>query len=89
MTKVLSISTQPTTESIKAHIQYQNIQDLKFDPSGLAFIDDKQAQRLANVEIEKNDVLINITGDSVARVCRVPISFLPARVNQHVATGRG
>jgi type I restriction enzyme S subunit len=32
-----------------------------------------------------NDVLINITGDSVARVCLAPKDKLPARVNQHVA----
>ncbi|NUA67559.1 restriction endonuclease subunit S, partial [Escherichia coli] len=38
-----------------------------------------------NVEVQENDVLINITGDSVARVCIAPGSFLPARVNQHVA----
>ena len=30
-------------------------------------------------------MLLNITGDSVARVCSVPKEFLPARVNQHVA----
>ncbi|HAV12867.1 MAG TPA: restriction endonuclease subunit S [Opitutae bacterium] len=69
-------------------IRSQNILDLKFEPSGLAFIDDEQAGQLANVEIEAEDVLINITGDSVARVCRVPSSFLPARVNQHVAIVR-
>lgn len=32
-----------------------------------------------------DDVLLNITGDSVARVCQVPYGVLPARVNQHVA----
>jgi type I restriction enzyme S subunit len=69
-------------------IRSQNILDLKFEPSGLAFIDDDQARQLANVEIERGDVLINITGDSVARVCRVPSSVLPARVNQHVAIVR-
>lgn len=49
-----------------------------------AFIDDVQAKKLANVEIEPRDVLINITGVSVARCCVVPSSVLPARVNQHV-----
>src|SRR5271165_2310214 len=32
-----------------------------------------------------NDVLLNITGDSVARCCQVTKDILPARVNQHVA----
>lgn len=54
-------------------------------PCGLAFIDDDQANGLRNVIIEKDDVLLNITGDSVARVCKVPKEVLPARVNQHVA----
>ena len=35
--------------------------------------------------IEEDDVLLNITGDSVARCCIVPNEVLPARVNQHVA----
>ena len=30
-------------------------------------------------------MLLNITGDSVARACIVPTELLPARVNQHVA----
>jgi type I restriction enzyme S subunit len=34
--------------------------------------------------VEANDILLNITGASVARVCRAPEKVLPARVNQHV-----
>lgn len=37
------------------------------------------------MSVENNDVLLNITGDSVARVCLAPSRYLPARVNQHVA----
>ncbi|WP_282068238.1 restriction endonuclease subunit S [Olleya namhaensis] len=66
-------------------IRSQNVLDFKFSVNGLAFIDDEQAAKLKNVTIEENDVLLNITGDSVARVCSVPQEFLPARVNQHVA----
>ena len=40
---------------------------------------------LKDVTSEENDVLLNITGDSVARIRSVPKEFLPARVNQHVA----
>lgn len=68
-----------------ALIRSQNIYNLSFSPDGLAYIEQNQANKLANVEVKKNDVLLNITGDSVARVCLVPESFLPARVNQHVA----
>jgi type I restriction enzyme S subunit len=66
-------------------IRSQNILDLKFSKEGLAFIDDAQAEKLSNVEVKKNDLLINITGDSVARSCLVNKDFLPARVNQHVS----
>jgi type I restriction enzyme S subunit len=66
-------------------IRSQNILDFSFSTNGLAFIDDEQARQLQNVEIKEKDVLINITGDSVARVCMVPSETLPARVNQHVA----
>ena len=66
-------------------IRSQNVLDLKFSFDGLAYIDDEQASDLNNVTVNKNDVLLNITGDSVARVCKVPQKTLPARVNQHVA----
>lgn len=66
-------------------IRSQNVLDFKFSYNGLAYIDDEQAYGLKNVIVNTNDVLLNITGDSVARVCKVPIKVLPARVNQHVA----
>ena len=66
-------------------IRSQNVYDFQFSYNGLAFIDDVQADALRNVTVENGDVLLNITGDSVARVCKVPEKVLPARVNQHVA----
>lgn len=66
-------------------IRSQNVLDYTFTDDGLAFIDDNQAYALRNVVVEANDVLLNITGDSVARCCGAPIEWLPARVNQHVA----
>ncbi len=48
-------------------------------------LDEVQAKKLNNVNVEVGDILLNITGDSVARVCLVPPKYLPARVNQHVA----
>ena len=66
-------------------IRSQNIHNNLFARRGLAFISDEQARQLQNVDVKPNDVLLNITGDSVARVCQVPEDVLPARVNQHVA----
>jgi len=70
-------------------IRSQNVLDFTFSLDGLAFINDEQASKLDGVEIYKGDVLLNITGDSVARCCIVPDSVLPARVNQHVSIVRG
>ncbi|HNO74104.1 MAG TPA: restriction endonuclease subunit S [Nitrosomonas mobilis] len=68
-----------------ALIRSQNIYNDRFVHDGLVFIDNKQADELKNVVVEKGDVLLNITGDSVARCCQVDADVLPARVNQHVA----
>jgi type I restriction enzyme S subunit len=66
-------------------IRSLNVHNDTFVYKDLAFIDDKQAHELRNVIIEENDVLLNITGASVARCCIVPKEILPARVNQHVS----
>ena len=68
-----------------ALVRSQNVHNAGFSRDGLAFITDEQAQALQNVEVFPGDVLLNITGDSVARVCHVDPAVLPARVNQHVA----
>ena len=70
-------------------IRSQNVLDFSFSWDGLAYINEEQATKLNGVEIENGDVLLNITGDSVARACIVPKSALPARVNQHVSIVRG
>ncbi len=71
------------TEGISL-IRSLNVRDGEFTLKDLAFIDNLQAAKLAGVVVEADDVLLNITGASVARVCRAPSSVLPARVNQHV-----
>ena len=66
-------------------IRSLNVHDGEFRMKDLAFIDETQAKQLDNVSIETGDVLLNITGASVARCCVVPNEVLPARVNQHVS----
>ena len=66
-------------------IRSQNVLDMDFSIENLAFINDNQAEKLNNVIVEKNDILLNITGDSIARCTVVPEEILPARVNQHVS----
>lgn len=66
-------------------IRSQNVHNQGFERAGLAYISAEQAKALNNVEVQLDDVLLNITGDSVARACQVVEDVLPARVNQHVA----
>lgn len=66
-------------------IRSLNIYDMGFRKKDLAFLDDNQADKLSNVIVESSDVLLNITGASVARCCIAPDEVLPARVNQHVS----
>jgi len=55
---------------------------LKLD--GLAFISEAQAAALKNVEIHFEDILLNITGASIGRLCLADKSVTGGRVNQHV-----
>ncbi len=66
-------------------IRSQNVLDFDFSENGLVYINEGQASKLNNVEVMEGDVLLNITGDSVARATIMKSDFLPARVNQHVA----
>ncbi len=89
-TKIGSGSTpRGGNESYKSEgislVRSMNVHDFEFRDKNLAFIDDQQAKELNNVTLEENDVLLNITGASVARCCVIPKAYLPARVNQHVA----
>ena len=66
-------------------IRSMNVHDRFFKEHNLAFINDSQAKLLNNVVVQQNDVLLNITGASVARCCIVPDQWTNGRVNQHVA----
>lgn len=68
-----------------ALIRSLNVHDLDFRYENLARLDEVQAKQLSNVTVERGDVLLNITGASVARCAVVPNEVLPARVNQHVS----
>lgn len=67
------------TDTGTALIRSQNVHNLDFVWEGLARISDDAASKLANVTLEPNDVLLNITGDSVARVCLVPEEAAPCK----------
>ena len=71
-----------------ALIRSQNVYDHTFKKDGLAYLSDEAADALKGVALRENDVLINITGDSILRTTIVPTDILPARVNQHVSIVR-
>jgi len=66
-------------------IRSQNVHMSRFEPSGLAFISDEQDAAMAGSRVCPGDVLLNITGASIGRVCVVPPESCPANVNQHVS----
>jgi len=68
-----------------AFIRSQNVYDHEFRWDGLVRLNDQSANELRGVTVQRDDVLFNITGDSIMRTCIVDAAALPARVNQHVA----
>ena len=53
-------------------IRSMNVHNGYFESKDLAYIDEIQAKKLDNVTLHKGDVLLNITGASVARSCLLP-----------------
>ena len=66
-------------------IRSQNIHNNYFVKEGLAFISKAQDEEMENSRVIENDVLLNITGASIGRVCVVPSTLCPSNVNQHVS----
>ena len=65
-------------------IRSQNVLMRSFTSEGLARITLNTHGEMAGTEVKPGDVLINITGASIGRVCVVPDEICPANVNQHV-----
>ena len=63
-------------------IRSQNVLWGRLDLSDVAYIDDKQHNKMKGSFVYKNDVLLNITGASIGRVAVSDID--EANVNQHV-----
>ena len=69
-------------------IRSQNVLMNNFSRDGLAHVSEVVHQVMSNTEVRPNDVLLNITGASIGRVCVVPTDLCPANVNQHVSIVR-
>jgi len=65
-------------------IRSQNVQMGEFTQEGLVHISKSVDDSMAGSRVFPGDVLLNITGASIGRVCVVPDDICPANVNQHV-----
>lgn len=66
-------------------IRSMNVHLNQFKNKGLAHISEQINESMKNTRVIENDVLLNITGASIGRVCVVPKAMCPANVNQHVS----
>ena len=69
-------------------IRSQNVHMMQFESNGLAYISAHQDSLMATSRVHARDVLLNITGASIGRVCVAPAEVCPANVNQHVCVIR-
>ncbi|MDR1848692.1 MAG: restriction endonuclease subunit S [Zoogloeaceae bacterium] len=65
-------------------IRSQNVLMGSFTTEGLANIPTQIDEEMRGSRVARHDVLLNITGASIGRVCVVPDDICPANVNQHV-----
>jgi type I restriction enzyme S subunit len=66
-------------------LRSQNVYDDGLRLVDVAFIDVDTHARMAGTQVRRKDLLLNITGGSIGRCCRVPDNFGEANVSQHVA----
>ena len=57
-------------------IRSQNVHLNRFNPDGLAFISTEQDAEMETSRVQPGDVLLNITGASIGRVCVVPTEIV-------------
>ena len=72
-------------------IPFLRSQNIHFDglrTANVAHISERMHNKLAASHVKPSDVLLNITGASIGRVCSVPTDFTEANVNQHVCIVR-
>ena len=66
-------------------LRSQNVYDDGLRMEDVAYIDEITHARMISTSVKPGDLLLNITGGSIGRCCRVPDDFTEANVSQHVA----
>lgn len=68
-----------------AFLRSQNVHDDGLRMYDVAYIEPSVHARMRGTQVMAGDLLLNITGGSIGRCCRVPDDFEEANVSQHVA----
>lgn len=68
-----------------AFLRSQNIHNDGLRLDDVVFIDGATHRRMSGTAVQPGDLLLNITGGSLGRCCRVPDVAFEANVSQHVA----
>ena len=66
-------------------LRSQNVYDDGLRLEDVAYIDIETHKKMSGTWVRSADLLLNITGGSIGRCCRVPDNFDEANINQHVA----
>jgi type I restriction enzyme, S subunit len=66
-------------------LRSQNVYNNGLRLDEVAYIDRNTHDRMSGTKVLPGDLLLNITGGSIGRCCRVPKDFDEANVSQHVA----
>jgi len=66
-------------------LRSQNIYNNGLRLNEVAYIDDATHRRMRGTAVEPGDLLLNITGGSIGRCCRISDDPIQANISQHVA----
>jgi type I restriction enzyme, S subunit len=66
-------------------LRSQNVYNDGLRLDDVAYIDQETHSRMSGTKVLPRDLLLNITGGSIGRCCRIPAEFKEANVSQHVA----
>jgi type I restriction enzyme S subunit len=66
-------------------LRSQNVYDDGLRLNDVAYIAAQTHEQMSGTALQPADMLLNITGGSIGRCCRVPSNLGPANVSQHVA----
>jgi type I restriction enzyme, S subunit len=73
------------TETGVVFLRSQNVYDDGLRLDDVAYISHAVHAKMSGTGVKPSDLLLNITGGSMGRCCRVPDDFQEANVSQHVA----